>query len=77
MILVMLNQQWMLRSEKYKNLGKIRITKKVVRLIRRPTFSNIIPHSPDDGSLEPKCYSVFLYIVSDYTPLFIFIYIYI
>ena len=21
-------------------------------------ITNIIPHSPDDGSLEPKCYSV-------------------
>ena len=50
-------------------------------------IANITPHGPDDGSLEPKRYSVdlsinlsfhldrfyqFFYILSDYNPLFTF-----
>ena len=53
---------------------------------RRHNIANITSHGPDDGSVEPKRYSVdfsinlsfhlnylvinFLYILSDYNPLF-------
>ena len=76
-----------------KNLGKICITRKswpklykfslgFIFCIFYTSIIDIIPHSPDDGSLELKCYSVdfastwipllsiFLYILSDCTPLF-------
>ena len=40
----MLSQWWMFKNEKYKNLGE--------------NLNNITPHGPDDGSVEPKRYSV-------------------
>ena len=52
----MLNQRWMFKSVKYKNLGKNWITRNNIHCWSNIT--NIIPHSSDDDSLEPKRYSV-------------------
>ena len=63
MILVMLNQRWMFKSAKYKNLGKICIARKnfakflhfaLLNIHRWFNITNIIPRSLADGSLELK-----------------------
>ena len=46
-VLAMLTQRWMFKNAKYKNVGFCWVN-----------ITNITPHDPDDGSVEPKRYSV-------------------
>ena len=51
MILVMLNQRWMFKNAKYKNVGKIRINKKKLAVLlvnQRLLFINIYIYSKID-----------------------------
>ena len=68
----MLSQRWMLKNAKYKNLGEnlyinffllYKFSPRVLyfaflNIHRWLNITNITPHGPDDGSVEPKRYSV-------------------